>query len=878
MNRITCLCLFVVSCFAPAINANVFGAESEYCRYNLLPTEPGSEGRKYAPSKEIDVLHLKLEVTPDFEKRTVAGIARTTFSPVAKPLNELRLDAVDLYVDEVKSSQAIEDYQNTGEELVITFKKPIPAGKESWVEVTYSAEPELGLYFRTPEMGYQEGDTHLYTQGETHGHRHWYPCYDYPNERFTSEIICNLPEGMTALSNGKKVSEKKNSRTGLVAWHWLQDKPHVNYLVTLCAGYFDSIEDRYRDIPLAFWMPPSRIEHARIYFDGTKKMMAFFEDFIGVEYPWDKYDQVVVDDFVAGGMENTSQTTLTTRAIQDEETRKIRSAEGLVAHELAHQWFGDLVTCKDWSHAWLNEGFATYYDALYHEHEYGRDHFLWEMRGNANSVLSRKNDDKPIVWREYEKPFDQFDYRAYPKGSWILHMLRSQLGDDLYRKCIKTYLERHKFDVARTEDLMAVIEELSGRDWDQFFDQYVFHAHHPELSVAYSWDAKSKLAKIAVEQKQKLSENVLTFTVPLKVRFIMGKNAVTETLNVSKTQEDFYVSLSKKPDIVRIDPDYELLAKMDVKKPRPMLFAQLENKDDMMGRILAIEALKEKADGKAIEAIQKALNEDSFWGVRIVAADALKEISKKEAREALLVSMDQEEPRARQAAIRAAGGYFHASVPPALIALLDDEINPMIAGSAIGGLARYHTPEVEAQLLEELTSDSHNQIRSVAAIQAMEKQRMPDYIAPILERLENSGDLYDSREFGQALETLGTLASEEDDKVPVLSFLLTQLTNPKETIMIAAANALGLLNDPQAIAALESYDVGREDDPKRKAVQKALTTLKSGNKTDANIKALREDFLKIQETNEKLQSEFEEMKKRLDAEDEGEEKAEADPA
>ncbi|QXD22693.1 HEAT repeat domain-containing protein [Opitutia bacterium ISCC 51] len=876
MNKLILPLLAFASLLSSTSAVQAYVSQGHYCRLDSHEHGDISTIRHYAPSREIDVLHLKLNVTPHFDERTVSGTVRINFSPIAKPLEELSLDAVDLYIDSVKSSASIEDHQNTGEKLIITFKKPIPAGKESYVEVSYSAEPEIGLYFRTEEMGYKEGEDHIWTQGEMHEHRHWFPCYDYPNEQFTSEVIAHVPEGMVALSSGVKVSEEKNSRTGLVAWHWKQNQPHVNYLITLCAGYFEKIEDTYRDIPMAFWTPPGRIQHAEIYFDGTKRMMKFFEDYIGVEYPWDKYDQVVVEDFNWGGMENVSQSTMTTRAIQDAETRKIRSAEGLVAHELAHQWFGDLITCKDWSHIWLNEGFATYYDALYHEHEYGRDRFLWEMRGNASSVLRQKNDIKPMVYKEYEDAVEQFDYRAYPKGSWILHMLRSQLGDELYRKVVKTYLDRFSFDVARTEDLMGIIEELSGRDWDQFFDQYVFHAQQPNLSVGYNWDAKTKLAKISVEQKQKLSDSVLTFSVPLKVRFISGNTVKTETLQVSQTKEDFYVPLSKKPEIIRVDPDFELLVRLDVKTPRPMLLAQLENEDDMMGRVVAIESLQKNADKKVIEAIDEVLNGDSFWGVRTVAADALKEIGTAEARETLLASLDQEDARARDAVVEALGAYFHESVPSQLTALLANEPNALIASSAIGGLAPYYSDEVESALLRELGTDSLFQYRSVAAMRAMQKQRDPAYIEPIMARLQSDGDKYESREFGGGLATLATLASEEDNKEDVRSFIVNHLSNPKDRIMIGAVNALAILNDPKAIAALEAVQGGKPGSDKRKAVQKALTSLKSSDKQDANIKSLREDFLKIQESNEKMQQEFEEMKKRLDAQDEAEDEEAAE--
>ncbi|MCW5559668.1 MAG: M1 family metallopeptidase, partial [Verrucomicrobiae bacterium] len=431
-----------------------------YCDKTALYADAQASGhRQYAPSREIDITHQALDVTPDFERRRVTGNIRIEFKPIAKSLPQLKLDAVDLVIATVEASAAILGWQNTGEQLVVTFKEAIPAGADSWVTVNYSVEePDKGLYFRTPAMGYKEGDTHLWTQGEMHEARHWFPCYDYPNEKFTTEMICRIPEGMVALSNGKLVSQEKDAGSGLVAWRWLQDQPHANYLVTLCAGHFSKIEDDYNGLPLAFWTPPSQIQFAKNSFAGTKEMVAFFEQETGVKYPWARYDQVVVDDFTWGGMENTAQTTLTDGTLFPDELAGTRSSEGLVAHELAHQWFGDLVTTKDWANIWLNEGFATYYDALFHEHKYGRDRFLYEMLGNARGVLNQANDVLPIVYRGYNDPQEQFGFRAYPKGSWILHMLRSQLGPELYRQCIKTHLERHGHGNATTEDLVEIVE------------------------------------------------------------------------------------------------------------------------------------------------------------------------------------------------------------------------------------------------------------------------------------------------------------------------------------------------------------------------------------------------------------------------------------
>ena len=298
-----------------------------------------------------------------------------------------------------------------------------------------------------------------------------------------------------------------------------------------------------------------------------------------------------------------------------------------MAHELAHQWFGDFVTCKDWSHLWLNEGFATYYDALYAGHQRGRDMFLYQMLSNAKGVLGQANDTNAIVRRDFNNPEEQFGFHAYPKGSWILHMLRSQLGEDLYRRCVKTYLERHAFGNVTTEDLNKVIEELSGRSFDQFFNQYVYHAHHPELAVNYSWDERAKLARLSIAQVQKLSDDVLLFNVPLPVRFKSKSGAIVErTLEVKDKSEDFYVPLSEAPEIVRIDPNLTVLAKVTFTPPTAMLHAMLADKDDMPGRLLAVEQMSGKKD--ALGKLKETLNNDPFYGVRLAAAQSIRALSR----------------------------------------------------------------------------------------------------------------------------------------------------------------------------------------------------------------------------------------------------------
>ena len=635
--------------------------------------------RKYAPDREVEVLHLALDVTPDFTNRTVEGKATWTVKPITKPIEEIKLDAVDLNLHAVTSTAKILGYQVTDEKVVITFAEPIPVGKELSLTLTWQAEPKLGLYFRTPEMGYLTGDTHLFTQGEEIEARHWYPCFDSPNMKFTSEITCRLPVGMTAISNGRLVSETKDPASGLDLVHWSQEKPHANYLISLVAGYFKKIEDKYKDVPIAFLTPPSEFNEASNSFRDTKDMLAFFEKEIGISYPWDKYYQVCVNDFVAGGMENTTCTTLTDRTLFTAATENIRSSEGLVAHELAHQWFGDLVTCKDWSHTWLNESFATYYESLYNAHKNGRDSILYELYGRMRQITGTTNNFKPIVRRNFDSSHEMFDYLAYPKGGWVLHMLRSQLGDELFRRCIKTYVERHAYGSVVTDDLRSVVEEISGRSFDQFFDQWLYHGYHPELQVAYAWDEQTKLAKLSIRQTQKASEEVALFNFPLTIRFKGKFGSVDRLIQVKQKEEDFSFPLESAPLIARVDPEFTLLARVTFNIPGAMLSAQLEDKDDVVGRLLAIDQIAEKKNKASVAQLRKTLNDDGFYGVRMEAARALRLIHTDDALEALLASTKQPDARARRAVAADLANFYRDTAYASAVKTIKTEKNPEVS-------------------------------------------------------------------------------------------------------------------------------------------------------------------------------------------------------
>jgi len=819
--------------------------------------------RKYAPDREIDIAHLTLDVTPDFKQRTVSGSATWRFKPIARPFAELKLDAIELTVTAVTSTEEILGYQVTDDKVIITFKQPIPAGKEASVTVRYSAQPEKGLYFRTPELGFKEEDMHLWTQGEPSEARYWYPCYDYPNEKFTVEVICHVAEGIVALANGRKVSEEKGA-DGLMAVRWLQDKPMANYLVCLVAGRLKSVEAMHRDIPMHWWTPATEIEHAMSSFTNTKPVMEFFEQEIGVPYPWDKYDQVCIQDFHWGGMENISLTTLNNNTMFPPGYETLRSSQGLIAHELAHQWFGDLLTCKDWSHIWLNEGFATFYDSLYTEHKDGRDQFLYEMFEARKTLTGSPNIHKSIVWRQYGDANEQFDGFAYGKGSWVLNMLRNQLGPDMYRNCIKTYVNRHKFGNVVTDDLRVVVEELSGRSFDQFFDQWVYHTGFPRVDVAYFWDESAKVAKISVRQSQTVTEAVPLFNFPLPVRFKLKSGVVDRILPVKQKEEDFPVTLESQPELVRIDPEVSVLGVINFRPPGSMLNAQLADKSDLPGRLLAVEQLGERRDHEAVTKLKTALNGDTHYAVRTAASKALRAMYTDETYEALVASLKQPDARVRKQVVADVTAFYRPEAFLQAQSILATEKNPDIVSVALGALAPTGT-NARSTLLKYLNGDSWRQHLAQTAMLTMRAQNDVFYVEPLRESLQRRKVDLPGQTLAVGLDVLANLSRDLDDKTVTREFVAGFLNDPRKNVKLAALNALGTLRDEKAIPILDRFAALPKVTPERTAAERAIEAIRAQRKTTLEAGDVRREVLDLQKQNRELRRDLDALKKKVDA-------------
>jgi len=846
---------------------------SAQCIAIAMPTPSGDDEefieRKYAPDREVNILHITIDVTPDFESRTINGVTTIKFAPIAKPLTELKLDAFDILVSSVTSSANIDGYNATDEDITITFDPAIQPGEQTTVAISYEAEPKDGLYFRTPELGYKAEDIHLFTQGESHFAPFWYPNYDYPNERSTSEVICRVPKDMTVLSNGRLMSEDIDPNTHLKAVRWYQDTPHVNYLIALVAGELEKIESKHKDIPLAFYTTPSNIEYAQNSFKDTADIMAYFEKEISLDFPWNKYYQVTVKDFVAGGMENTTLTILADRTLFTPESENIRSSQLIVAHEMAHQWFGDYVTCKDWSHLWLNEGFATYYEKLYDGYKNGKDQLLYSLYRTASFILSAIDEQRPIVHRAYSDAEEQFNFRTYGNAAWVLHMLRCQLGENLYRDCVKTFLTRHGLSSVVTEDFVSIVEQLSGRSYDRFFDQWVRQGRFPELNISYNWSQNNKLAKVSIKQTQKPINNVHTYYFPAKIRFIIDGNSVDKQVSIDSKEHDFYFPLLAQPQIVRFDPDYSILAKVNFDKPRKMFYAQLENSDDVIGQLLAIEELKSNNDKKTVEKLKSVLNNAPFYGVRIKASAALQEIATDEAFAALSDSIQQPDARVRQQVMDDIGQIYRPEGLKIILKTLKTEKNPEILATCIRNLGCYHGKDTTKTLTDYLNSKSFRNRLADAAISAIRKLDDPYFISKLKQTISRRQNDFTTRTITRALDTLAYISRNEEDKADVREFLTEYVNHKNRRIQATAISALGTLGDSKAIPVIETFS---SDEPRyrlQRTANRALKKLREEKKfVPEEVIELREVVDELKKETDKMKDDLEDLKKQLTAEKE----------
>ena len=731
-----------------------------------IPTK--REPRALAFNRISDLLHTKLEVRFDWAQEMVIGKATLRLRPVFSPVNSVVLDAKNLDFKSVTTTAGKElkySYDDDRQKVTIQLDHTYARDEEFTVVMDYTATPhesgtaggaitsDKGLFFINPRG--EEGDKprQIWTQGETENNSRWFPTIDKPNERCTEEIYVTVNDRYKTLSNGTLVSStsvEDSMRTD----YWKMDLPHAPYLFALVVGEFEVVEDAdWNGIPVNYYVEEEYAKDAKAMYPYTREMLTFFSELTGVQYPWPKFSQVAVRDYVSGAMENTTAVIFgefmhgTARDLIDVDLN-----EKIVAHEMFHHWFGDYVTCESWSNLTLNEGFANYSEYLWMEEKHGKDaadyHLLEEWQGYFGSL--RSNPPHELIWYDYADKEQMFDAHSYNKGGSVLHMLRNYVGDEAFFTSLKNYLERNKLSAVEVDELRIAFEDTIGEDLSWFFDQWYLKAGHPQLSITTDY-ADGSVA-VTVAQTQSTDNNVpAVFRIPVDIDVYTNGSATRHRVVIEEREQTFTFPSASAPDVVVFDPAHQLLAEYDYTKTPEELAAQFRYAPAFLDRYEAVGLLSSQEGNDTLkeEIFTEAL-QDSFYAIRGVALQSIEEPNAEQLAQIRKIAQNDDRSEVRATAIN----VLTQAGDEQLSAIASEAMNAQPYAVVAAGLEALVAtdPETARQTAEKLeTIDNGNISGALASLYsetgALEK-------LPYLEQQLGKADGYEAVSLYTAYQTL----------------------------------------------------------------------------------------------------------------------------
>lgn len=650
-----------------------------------------------------DLVHTKLDVKPDFSKSYLYGKAWITLHPHFYPTDSLNLDAKGMEfktVTLIKGGKQVPlKYEYNDQNLRIKLDKIYKANENYTIYIDYTAKPDeyqekygtddflgiKGMYFINPKGEEKDKPTQIWTQGETESNSAWFPTIDKTNQKTTEELTVTVDNKYVTLSNGKLMSQKKNT-DGTRSDYWKMDLPHAPYLFFLGVGNYSITKDSWRGKEVNYYVEPEYASVAKKIFGNTPEMIEFFSKITGVPFPWVKYSQITGRDYVAGAMENTTATIHQESAQQDaRELVDGNNWESTIAHELFHQWFGDYVTTESWSNITLNESFADYSQTLWEEYKYGKDAGDAENYQGMQGYLQSGSEDKNLVRFFYSDKEDVFDQVSYQKGGRILNMLRNFVGDSAFFKSLNNYLTTNKFKSAEAHQLRLAFEEVTGRDLNWFFNQWYFSNGHPSVTIDYVYDDAAGKVNVIIKQTQKDK----LFTLPVAVDVYNGANKIRYNVWAKNAVDTFTFNYTKRPDLVNVDGDKVMLWNKKDNKTLDNYIHQYKYAGKYLDRLEAIQfAAKKQDDPKALDLLKTALK-DKFHGLRNTAIFSLdlKNESVKKAVEPILLDLAKNDKKStvRANAINQLGNYKKTEYIPLFKAATKDS-SYSVAGNALNAL------------------------------------------------------------------------------------------------------------------------------------------------------------------------------------------------
>jgi aminopeptidase N len=771
---------------------------------------------QYIPSHDYDITHITLNLHFDWEHEQAIGTATISFAPLLKDLSTVEFDAANMTVAGVKllSGPALK-YENDSEKqkLRINLGRAYQPSESLTLIIDYHTNgpaPRLaglgggGLKFIKPTADDPTRPRQIWSQGESEYNHYWFPCYDHPNDFFTTEVYVTVEKPLSVISNGKLLETKDNGN-GTRTFHWKIDQPHASYLTSIIVGEYTPIVQDYAGIPVITNVYPTQVAEGKVTAARMAEMVKFFSEKTGLKYPYAKYAQTMVRDF-GGGMENISATTQTDNMIHDARTELDQTSDGLQSHELAHQWFGDYLTCRSWSDIWLNESFATYFQAMWDEHHLGHDDFLYlDVKGNQDQYYAAwaRGSRRPIVTKNYDNPDAVFDTYAYPRGGAVLHMLRSNLGEENWWRAINYYLTKYPNQPVDTEQFRIAIEEATGQSMDWFFDEWLYRMGHPIFQITKSYDAATKKLTLSVKQTQKVDPDsqypqVKLFQTPVDIEIVTAAGARIERVRLEAREEQSVIlTADSEPVLVNFDYGDTLIKQVEFVKTREELMYQASSDQDVMGRVWALGQLTElikasstvATDRDAITSrIANILTHDKFWGMRLEAATALT-TGGEIVRAALISATRDSNARVRARAITTLAVSKDASPASVYLQSLNDQSYGVIRAAALA-LGQTKSPDAYDALVKLLDSPSWRdtiKISGLNGLAALGDKRALDLAL----RYASQGNAAGVR--AAALRLLGSVGKSDARAFTVLSETLGQ-ASVKEDLGVASAAGEGLVS------------------------------------------------------------------------------------
>jgi aminopeptidase N len=830
--------------------------------------DTGRDLRNVPPDRLVDFDHMRLEIDiPDMNDPRASVVETLTFSAIGAPVGALTLNAEMLEIEAVeRMGEGTVRWSHDGSALAVAFDPPLAPGVPGGLVIRYAfIDPVDGLTWTPEDPAWPGRPAQIHTQGQPDTNRYWFVSHDFPNDRMTTELVVTVPEGYTVSGNGRLVEE--TTADGRTAFAWLQDKAHVSYLVSLIVGKFAVVDVTDGDLPMPVYVPDMWADRVEPTYGNTAAMVRVFEERFDEPYPWDRYAQLVVWNFMAGGMENTSATTMYDTAVLDEIALEDADLDGLIAHELGHQWFGDLVTCNSWEHIWLNEGFATYTECLWFEERDGHDRgYLVDVYNNMRGLARRDavNPDDADGWMRpgmvsnlYESPNDVFGRlsNAYPKGASTLHMLRAMLGDEVFFRGLQAYLDRYKQDTVETADFRQVMEEVSGRSLERFFAQWTERPGTPQTTIRAEWNEGAGELLLTVEQTQRIDAMLPAFAFTLPVTIVGADGRITEVaLEVGERRHEQRVALAADPAMVVVDPNLHVLMHATVQQPAARWRAQLADGPTTPSRIDAAAALEgHPSDATRDALVATVADTEEFHQVRSRAATALGSLGEADAL-ADLYEAGIDDARVRRGIV---SGLAAARGDRALALLRqiaqDRGETYAVQGEALEGLGAIGDESDLPLLIAALGVESqHDQVRR-SALAALADLGEP---AALDDAIEYTRFGHLARTRPAAISAVATLAETDEQKARAAAALIPILRDREVRARSAAGAALARIGHESALDELRRLARSDRSESFRASCERWADAVAAGGRADEPVSRMRRDIEALEREVERLKEEL----------------------